>query len=93
MSVAAFFYQALAKIKRLVCGVFYIQLLLDFVDFDHWMIDYSVWEMETDVQNTTLEDFFEELIIDRLILISFKFLWYRQAQTLIIFYLLILCKL
>ena len=49
--------------------------------------------METDVQNTTLEDFFEELIIDRLILISFKFLWYRQAQTLIIFYLLILCKL
>ena len=74
-------------------GFFYIQLLLDFVDFDHWMIDYSVWEMETDIQNTTLEDFFEELIIDRLILISFKFLWYRQAQTLIIFYLLILCKL
>ena len=36
--------------------------------------------METDVQNTTLEDFFEELIIDRLILISFKFLWYKQKH-------------
>ena len=39
--------------------------------------------METDVQNTTLEDFFEELIIDRLILIYFKLLWYGQAHTLI----------